>query len=145
MAWKEPKVGPKIANFNHRIALCTMLDVVNNNGEMTLTRRPVAWLWAGIRQPRGSFVGASGYAIMEDANKWLSHIITFRMQAQLSVSSAAWVYEELRLSPPRWYKILGFIDQDRWVRLNCRLHERSDFVTPPYSPLAAEPQDVDLP
>jgi hypothetical protein len=143
MTTKEPRYAPKMANLVHRVALCTMLDVVSNDGYMELTRRPVAWLWAGIRQPRPSYLAPSGYAIMEEADR-VTHIITIRAKTEVHVSAAAWVYEEFLKSPPRWYKVIGFVDIDHFIRLHCRLYERSDEVRQPAHLLSAAPQDVSL-
>ncbi|TAI61584.1 hypothetical protein [Bradyrhizobium sp. Leo170] len=143
MASKEPKSGPKIANFSHRVALCTMKDVVDQGGTMVLARPAVAWVWAGIRQPRPSFMSPYGYAVLEEADR-VTHIITIRGNAGIDITSAAWVYEKFRISPPRWYKVVGFSDVDRWIRLACRLVERSDTAQPSQSELSAARQDVVL-
>ncbi|MBO4228445.1 hypothetical protein [Bradyrhizobium neotropicale] len=143
MATKEPKVGPKIANFTHRVALCTTKDVVDQNGTMVLVRPAVAWLWAGIRQPRPSFMSPCGYTILEEADR-VTHIITIRGSGGFEITSAAWVYETFLKSPPRWYKVLGFSDVDRWVRLTCRLVESSDTAQASHNELAAARQDVVL-
>ena len=143
MAAKEPKSGPKIANFTHRIALCTNKDVVDQDGTLVLVRPAVAWLWAGIRQPRPSYLSPLGYAVMEEADR-VTHIITIRGAAGVDITSAAWVYETFRKSPPRWYKVLGFSDVDRWIRMTARLIERNDTAQPTNNELSAVRQEVVL-
>ena len=107
-----------------------MKDVVLEGDAMTLSREAVVFTWANIvhqwNQP--SFLGAAGYAVKELAER-PTHLITVRYGLQLEYSSAAWVYEQRLKSPPRWYKIVGFSEQERWVMLHCHLVEKSDKVT----------------
>ena len=134
-----------IGKLNHRIALCSMRDVVEAGGEMALTRHEVARLWAYIEPTSylASFLSRSGYAIQESAMS-PTHLITIRNLPNIEISSAAWVYEEKRQSAPRWYKVLGFTDMDNWVRLTTHLVERSDRAQAPVSGLAAQPSAVTL-
>ena len=80
---------------------------------------------------------------MEEADR-VTHIITIRGATEVDITSAAWVYEEFRKSPPRWYKVVGFSDVDRWIRMTCRLVERSDDAQPSENELAAVRQEVVL-
>jgi hypothetical protein len=140
MARKEPK----ISELKHRIALCTMKDVVIDQ-EMHLSREAVTYCWANIEHMTNmaSFLSRAGYAIMENAQR-PTHRITVRAGLDLEYSSAAWVYEQRLRSPPRWYKVLGFVDECDWVMLECHLVEKSDNVQPVDSALTAAPQDVVL-
>lgn len=111
-----------------------MEDVVHENGVMTLTRRPVAWLWAAVTSTsRPSYQARSGYSVMENRDFWYTHRIVVRSESRVEVSAAAWVYEERMISSPRWYKVLGWQESDCscWLTLECRLMERSPDVQPP--------------
>jgi hypothetical protein len=134
-----PDIEPRISDFNHRISICTMLDVVEDGTTMTLSRVPAANVWAKIYAlPHlPSFMSPIGYAIKEDANR-VTHWITLRYKIDMDFSSAAWIYEERRKSPPRWYKVLGFYDSDLWITLHAHLIERSTKVTPPRTLLSAK-------
>jgi hypothetical protein len=83
-----------IASLRHRIKLCSMKDVVERNGEMSLTRAEVLECWAGIEAYRNfpNFVGAAGYVIL-DPHVHKSHVITIRRQTNVDITSAAWIYE----------------------------------------------------
>lgn len=139
------KAPPKIGALCHRVALCSMKDVVAKNDAMELVREAVTFTWANIvhqwNQP--SFIGQAGYAVKELADR-PTHLITVRYGLQLEYSSAAWVYEERLKSPPRWYKIVGFSEQERFVMLHCHLVEKSDSATKPVGDLSPRPQDVSL-
>src|SRR5262245_15057153 len=141
----DPKVRGKIATLTHWVALCTMEDVVDNNGQMELTRRPVTWLWAEITMQWNlpSFIGRNGYAIQETQDR-STHHISIRAGSGLIVTSAAWVYEERRKSPPRWYKVIGFGEADEYIVLTTHLLEMSDKAQPPTNTLSPRPQGVKL-
>ncbi|WP_157787935.1 hypothetical protein [Bradyrhizobium elkanii] len=123
--------------------MCTTKDVVDQDGALVLVRPTAAWLWAAIRQPRPSFLSPLGYAVLEEADR-VTHIITIRGAAGIEISSAAWVYETFLKSPPRWYKVVGFSDVDKWIRMTCRLVERNDSAQPSNGELSAARQDVAL-
>ncbi|KRR21355.1 hypothetical protein CQ14_06815 [Bradyrhizobium lablabi] len=129
----------KISDLRNRISLCTMQDVVEEGGVMTLARIEIATVWAAIyAQPHlPSFISPYGYAIKENADR-RTHLITVRYKVDLDLTSAAWVYEVRRKSPPRWYKVLGFYDNENWIVMHCHLVQRSERATPPQSKLAAE-------
>src|SRR6187402_623931 len=97
-----PDIDPHISDFNHRISLCTMRDVVTKEGVMTLTRKPIATCWAMIyAQPHlPSFIGAQyGYAVKELAER-VTHLITIKAVVSVDFTSAAWAFEERRKSAP---------------------------------------------
>jgi head-tail adaptor len=125
-----------IADLRHRIVLCTMHDVMAHGGTMELTRTAAAKCWAGIRpfRSRAVFMSPVGFAIM-DPGLHQDHVVTIRKQVDVDVTSAAWIYEERRKSPPRWYKVLGWAERGNWGELSCHLHEKSDSAQPPVSDL----------
>ncbi|MGY2987708.1 hypothetical protein [Bradyrhizobium sp. USDA 4508] len=134
-----PVLDTKISDLRNRVSLCTMRDVVEEGGVMTLARKEVATVWAAIyAQPHlPSFISQYGYAIKENADRG-THLITVRYKIDLDLTATAWVYEVRRKSPPRWYKMLGFYDNENWVVMHCHLVQRSEQVTPPQSRLAAD-------
>ena len=140
----RPKI--KIADLAHRVALCTMHDVVEKNGTMALSRETVTWLWAAIDTALNlsSFIAPTGYAITNPITQ-ATHRIMIRAQSGLEITTAAWVYETRRKSSPRWYKILGFTESESWILLPTHLVERSDQALPPIeNMLQAQPSRVQL-
>lgn len=141
-----PRKAPKIADLKYRIALCTSKDVVVSGAVMELRREAVVWTWAAIEHQThmSSFLSRAGYAVQEPANR-PTHRITVRAGLDLEYSSAAWVYEVRLKSAPRWYKVVGFVEEDCHVMLECHLVERNEDAKPVnVSPLKAAPQDVEL-
>ena len=140
-----PDIDVRITDLNSRVSLCTAYDVVENESTITLRRAPVATCWAKIYAlPHlPSFIGGQfGYAVKETAER-ITHWITLRAGIGLDFTSSAWVYEERRKSPPRWYKMLGFYDNGNWVVLHCHLVERSINAVPPKgSPLEADQVEI---
>lgn len=120
-----------IAALCHRVSLCTMNDVVTDAEGMRLTRTGVFGAWAAIEAKRGSMY-APGGVVIEESREVQSHLITIRYRYDFEISSAAWIFEEPRKSPPRWYKILAVKETscDWWV-LSCRIVEKSDLVSRP--------------
>jgi hypothetical protein len=136
----------RIKELKFRIAVCSANDVVEQDGTMTLRRVVKVRLWAKIKHSpfRPSFMTPEGYAVLERYNNWETHKIWVRAGAGLVVSTAAWVYEERLQAPPRWYKVLGFVEDGHWLMLSCHLVERSDQVKPPVGGLQAVPSPVEL-
>jgi len=142
---KDPG-APKIHEMIHRIALCKQTDIVVNSSTMELRREEVVWTWARIRSHYGlpGFVGQSGYSIMDPVTK-ATHAISIRAGISVIITDTAYVYEEFRKSPPRWYKVLGWAETDDFITLPVRMVERSDFALPPQqSSLVAKPSVVEL-
>jgi hypothetical protein len=136
----------KIAQYKHRVAICTMKDVVISSDRMELRREAVVWTRARIDAQKhlSSFVSPEGYAIKEVATR-ATHRIRVRTTLGLDYTSAAWVYEEFLRSPPRWYKVLGVVDETRnTVMLECHLVERRDEAKPTESHLSPERTAVTL-
>jgi len=141
---KDPG-NPKIHEMNHRVALCTQHDVVIDSKTMLLHRAAVVWAWARIKSHYGLpfTVGLSGYTVMDPVTK-ATHAITVRNGLVDNVTNTAYIYEEFRKSAPRWYKVLGVSEPEKFLVLTCRLIEISDMVTPPQSALAPQPLRIDL-
>lgn len=133
---------PKIADLDHRVALCTQRDVVLDGATMSLQRSAVKWSWAAIEHQThmSSFISKEGFAVQESPSR-PTHRITVRQGLEIDYSAMAWVYEEFRKSPPRWYKVVGFVDECDWVMLDCHLVERN-YDAKPVEPPACEPPSL---
>lgn len=118
----------KISELKHRVAICTQKDVVMSADRMELRREAVVWTRAKIehQQHLPSFMSVTGYSIQELSTR-ATHRIRIRSGLSIDYTSAAWVYEEYFKSPPRWYKVLGFVDDSiKYVMLECHLVESSE-------------------
>lgn len=139
MAVENSTRPDKLAAFSHRVQICSMKDVVDNNGTMQLARKDVYSCWAMIYGVKGSMHSQAGYTIKENKD-YRTHVIRIRHQRALDFTSAAWVYEARRKSPPRWFKILNMVDADensRFFEIEARLVETSvDAVAPVDAPVA---------
>jgi hypothetical protein len=135
----------KIADMGHRVALCTAKDVVVDNGTMEIRREAVRWTWAAMEHQTHlpSFLSQAGYAIKELAER-ATHRIRVRTGIDVDFASTAWVYETRLKSPPRWYKVLGFVEEDCHIMLECHLQERNDDAQPTETVLSPAKQDVVL-
>jgi hypothetical protein len=136
----------KISQLKRRVAICTMKDVVMSSDTMELRREAVVWTWAKIdhQQHLPSFISEAGFAIKELATR-ATHRIRVRSGLGIDYSSAAWIYEEFRQSPARWYKVLGFVDDTRnTVMLECHLVESSELAKPTRGELDPERMQVTL-
>lgn len=136
---------PKLNELIHRIALCSQKDVVVNSSTMELRRIGVVWTWARVKSHYGlpSFVGQHGYTVMDLTTK-ATHAITIRTGIGVEITDTAYVYEEFRKSPPRWYKVLGFSETDDYYTLTTRMIEKSDLAIPPQGLLSPQPSEVKL-
>ena len=134
----------KLRDLRHRVAICTMKDVVISSDQMELRREAVVWTWAKIehQQHLPSFISDGGYAIKELATR-ATHRIRVRSGLGIDYTAAAWLYEEFLQSPPRWYKVLGFVDDTKTtVMLECHLVESSELAAPMESDLKPERMKV---
>jgi head-tail adaptor len=133
----------KISDLSSRVAVCSMKDVVEQNGQMELRRKEIAKLWACIRPNTStmSFMSSYGYAVLEPADR-KTHNIYIRRKTYLDITSAAWVYEQRRITAPLWYKVLGFYEEDCWIVMATHLQERSDQAQPPQGDLSPQPSKV---
>ena len=134
-----------IKELVHRLALCAQRDVVADSATMELRRTGVVWTWGRIKSHYGLpvFMGQAGYSIMDPTTR-PTHAITIRSGLGIQISDTAYVYEEFRRSPPRWYKVLGYSEPERWTVLTCRLMEKSDYAITPQTALAPHPSQVEL-
>jgi hypothetical protein len=141
---KDPG-APKIHEMNRRVALCTQHDVVVDSKTMMLHRSKVVWAWARIKSHYGLpfMIGQQGYTVMDPVTK-PTHAITIRNGLVDNVTSMAYVYEEFRKSAPRWYKVMGVSEPDKFLVLTTRMIEISDMALPPQGVLAPQPTRVDL-
>ena len=136
---KRP-VPYRIADFRHRVAVCTMEDVVETNGTMTLTRKPAYNAWAHINPVRLSMFSRENYAIMQPDGE-RSHDIVIRQRPDIDLSSAAWLYEERLKSGSRWFKVLRMVayeENGEYWRIDALLSERG---TNANRPVEAKPTD----
>jgi head-tail adaptor len=141
-----PQLHTQTKNLTHKVALCTMNDIVDEGGTMRLAREIVTLTWAQIEARRGIFIGASGYTI-DDALEKRTHLITVRYRTDLEITSAAWIYEARLKSAPRWYKVIEILnDNSEFVSIWCRLAEQSDTATPPVAKLSGRmmPDGVEI-
>lgn len=145
---KDPG-SPKLHELIHRVAMCTQKDVVVNGSTVELRRESVVWTWARVKSHYGLpvIMAQSGYSIFSSIghNTIPTHAITIRAGIQLQISAMAFIYEEFRKSPPRWYKVLGYSETDDYITMPVRMVEKSDAVLPPLeSTLVARPSPVEL-
>lgn len=134
----------KIARMRHRVMLCHMDDVVEQNGEMSLKREGIREVWANITDRRGSMISQQGYTIMEP-EKQVSHFITTRYMYDLDIRSTAWIYEKRLKSPPRWFKVLEITDHRLVYLFAVHIVERSDAATPPVASTPGIAEPIPLP
>lgn len=125
-----------IADRSHRVTICSGQDVVNEAGELRLTRVGAWDCWASIVARRPSAFSAAGYAIKEPRES-ASHEIAIRYRTDKLISAGAWVYEARRKSAPRWFKVLSIRQEGEELILSCRLIERSDEALAPVESAAA--------
>jgi len=144
---KDPN-GPKIGDMEHRVALCRQQDIVADGKTMELHRSEVVWTWARIKSYYGigSYMNEDGYAIIDGTGKQsrASHAITVRRGLDIEVTAAAWIYEERRKGPPRWYKILQFSETVGWLMFTAKLIEKSDYAPTPHKMLLPQTTRVEL-
>lgn len=120
----------------HRVYLCTQNDVVVDNGTLVLIREKVKPMWAEIfnKPEKGTLFTPDGFAY-KDTKETHSHRIRVLYDWRYNISNLAWIYEERRKSPPRWFKIIG-LDQTegqgtQYFMFYVRLTERSDEAVKP--------------
>jgi len=126
-------ITPTIADLIHKVALCSMNDVVEQNGVMSLTKVDAFRCWARIDLITTSLFSKDGFSVGENKEK-RSHRIVIRGRTGTLISSAAWVYQEKLKSQPVWYKVLGTGDvhgDGRFTFLDVRIFEVSDNASRP--------------
>lgn len=125
-----------IRDFKHRVALCSMQDVITTDGVLELSREDVFHTWACIEARAGSQFSPVGFAIME-SREAKTHEIFIRYRSDTEVTSKAWIYDERLKSSSRWFKILSvqdFNEDGQYWLFKCKLYERGDNVIPPTTP-----------
>lgn len=139
----------QISDLRHRVSLCSQRDEVNG-GEYYLARGVVAKVWAKIEAKAASAFSPHGMA-MNTSRGQRTHIIWMRYRYDLEITAMAWVHEERRRSPPRWFKVLKVGQTEKagnqFYKLECRLVERSDDAADPEDfsgPAQALPPGVQL-
>lgn len=144
---------PAIGMANHRVVLCTMKDIVDEQGQMRLAREAAMPVWAWVREKRGQLFDRDGRPVKEQREQ-ASHEITIRICGGIEISATAWVYEHRSTLSPRWFKVLDTQEIEevgstgRFWRMSCRLVERSDEASKPALAADAAPSlkvAVDLP
>lgn len=120
-----------IADFNHRIFICTSrVDVV---GDETLLKRATVFdTWAQIETKKRSTFSRQGFAVLDDANR-VTHRITINWRPDIDYSVSGWIYEELLMGSPKWYKILAdaMSDDGQYTVFDALLYQRSEQITEP--------------
>lgn len=136
-----------IKDFSHRVAVCSMSDIVDEAGEMRLTRKDVYHCWAKIIVSVSSMFSKEGQAVKQGRNE-RTHKIVIRMNRDIDFTVAAWLFEERLQSPSRWFKVLSYQEQGEageYLELECRLTERGADAAKPAEAPACAPAAVPLP
>lgn len=133
-----------ISTLRDRIKICTMQDVVIDNDRMELSRVSAIESWAGIEQKSGSNFTTEGYAVKPDVEKQ-THIITIRTRYDVDYTTAAWIYDQRRLSAPRWFKVLKYTEKMQFTIFSCRIFERSSNAIKPVEQQSQSPMVRSLP
>lgn len=123
----------KIADFRHRVAICTMQDVVESNGMMALSRKDVYHCWAYIDHVRLSAFAKGGFSV-KDLIDERTHSIVIRYNRTIDYTTSAWIYEERLQSGPRWFKLLRHVvsnEDGEYLICDAKLVERGDEVRKP--------------
>jgi SPP1 family predicted phage head-tail adaptor len=137
-----------IAQFKHRVAICTMRDVVESDGQMSLSRKDVYHAWAAITPMTGTLYSRAGQAV-DQSRETRTHKICIRFRRDVDFSQTAWLYEERLQSGARWFKMLAMHEQNEageYLEMDCRLVSRGDDLSAPVvtSVAAPLPQGVKL-
>jgi hypothetical protein len=118
--------------FKHRVAICRAEDVVID-GQLVFQKRFIKEGWAMIETRRVQTFSQQNQAVFEEKDR-RTHFIYMNYDPNLLLSTAAWLYEERRKSPPRWFKILFAgeeHDDSMFFQFDCRLIERGDDIMEP--------------
>lgn len=127
-----------IAQFKHRVAVCSMRDVVTEDGQMSLSRKDVYHCWAAIFPKAQSMFSGDGDAIRQ-SRETRTHKIVIRFRRDIDFTQAAWFYEERLQSGARWFKLLKMVEQGEdgaYLEADCRLVERGTSLSVPVTPVA---------
>lgn len=129
-----------IADFNHRIFICTSRVDVVGDSNIELQRAIVFDTWAHIQPKKRSTFSRDGYAVMDDANR-VTHRITIPWRPDIDYSVSAWIYEELLMGSPKWFKIIGeaMSEDGQYSEIDALLYERSSSAVKPSDDLQQKP------
>lgn len=136
-----------IADFKHRIAICSMQDVVEENGVMSLVRKDVYHAWAKIIPMAQSLFNRDGDSVKQ-SREVRTHKIVIRFRRDIDFTVAAWIYEERLQSGSRWFKMISAVDQGevgRYFEMDCRLVERGSNLNTPVDPVAKPSESIAIP
>lgn len=144
---KDPN-PPKLGDLEYRVALCRQQDIVADGQTMELHRAEVIWTWARIKTYYfvGATLNTAGYEVLDlpGTQRRPTHTITFRHGTEVELTAMAWIYEQPRKSPPRWYKVLAFSESVNWINAIVKLMERSDDAQVPHKMLMPQSARVDI-
>lgn len=121
-----------IADFKHRVAVCTMHDVVEQGGNMILRRADAYHAWAKIVPSVGGLFNGAGNAIKQSGDV-RTHKLTIRFRTDIDFTQTAWFFEQRLQSGGRWFKLLSMYEKDeagRFLECNVRLVSRGAVVPP---------------
>lgn len=135
-------VGAKytLASFRHRVAVCSMKDVVTADGGMSLSRQDVYRCWAAIIPSVKTLFGPGGDAVKQSRDV-RTHILVLRARHDLDLSQSAWFYEQRLQTGGRWFKLLAMIDQNEcgaYWECDVRLVERGFAMSAPAPEAASQ-------
>lgn len=122
-----------IAEKKHRLVVCSMKDVVVVGEGLRLTRKGIFSGWAKITPKSPSPFAPNGSAFPQSTEKQ-THEICMTYNPHVEISTAAWLFEERRISSPRWFKVLEYSeinDCGKYWKFKCRLVERGDDISRP--------------
>jgi head-tail adaptor len=123
-----------------------MKDVVESDGNMSLSRKDVYHSWARITVSIGSNFGKDGLSIGQSRDV-RTHKIMIRFRRDIDFTQTVWFYEERLQSAGRWFKVIAWQDYDEaanFLEADVRLVERGAVLSPPTEPNALNAV-VDLP
>lgn len=127
-----------IGSRKHRIVVCASKDIVESSDTVSIVRRGVFEGWAAIEMKRSSSFSREGFTIQQ-SSEYVTHYVTMNYRPDVDITNAAWLYEERRMSPPRWFKIIRYGELDeRFWRFEVSLIEKSEDAPEPKAPRSEE-------
>lgn len=129
-----------ISAFKHRVAVCSMKDVVLENDGMSLSRQDVYHCWASITPSVKTLYSGSGNAVKQSRDV-RTHQLVVRFRRDIDFTQAAWFYDERLQSGGRWFKLLAMVEAGEnaeYLECDVRLVERGFAMSAPAP--ADEPQ-----
>lgn len=130
----------QISELRHRVAVCSMKDVViAETGEISLAREDAYHCWAAITASVKTLFNAAGSAVKQSRDV-RTHILTVRYRRDVDFTQAAWFYEQRLQSGGRWFKLLAMVEDGEYLQCDVRLVERGFEIAKPQG----EPDGPDL-